>query len=80
MIRHLDGRSQVVDPRSDGEGQVRGAVVETIRQHLQPDAQATWSGLSFDFRGATLGQDVIRRGGFSGRPIPSPGCCSWKSH
>jgi hypothetical protein len=37
-----------------GEIQVRRAIVDIIRQHLQPGADFNWSRRSFDFSGATL--------------------------
>lgn len=55
-----------------GEEQVRRAIVETIHQHLQPAAVASWSALDFDFNGATL-VDVdftgARRQAFSRRVL-----------
>lgn len=37
-----------------GERQVRSMISWTIRGHLVPDAQVSWSDLTFDFTGATL--------------------------
>ena len=55
--RHYAGgavqRTQTTTYKS-GERQVRAAIVDTMRQHLQPDAQTSWSDLNLDFTGAVL--------------------------
>jgi uncharacterized protein YjbI with pentapeptide repeats len=50
-----------------GEAQVRGAIVETIRQHLQANAEVSWSELTFDFSGAVLVNASFQGAVFSGR-------------
>lgn len=49
-----------------GEIQVRKAIVETIRQHLQHDTDSSWSDLSFDFSGAILTDASFAGATFSG--------------
>ncbi|WP_433020076.1 pentapeptide repeat-containing protein [Kribbella sp. CA-294648] len=49
-----------------GEIQVRRAIVDTIRQHLQPTAQPSWSNLNFDFNGAILIDASFRGARFAG--------------
>lgn len=49
-----------------GEIQVRRAIVDTIRHHVQPTAQPNWSSLNLDFIGATLIDASFRGARFSG--------------
>lgn len=37
-----------------GEKEVRHSIIRVIRDHLRPDASATWQGYKFDFTGATF--------------------------
>lgn len=49
-----------------GEIQVRQAIVDTIRQHLQAHAEQSWSDLTFAFTGATLVDVSFSGATFSG--------------
>jgi len=52
-----------------GEVQVRRAIVTTITQHLQKDAESSWSKLDFNFDGAVLIDARFRDAVFAGRRL-----------